>query len=115
MEVNRPAGYLVYIPMRRSVIVPILATALVLFTVVPSHAWWHRGWWGPPYPYWYYPPHYYVYAPPPAVVVESPPVYIQQDPPPPQAYWYYCASAQAYYPNVQTCREAWVKVPPRSP
>jgi hypothetical protein len=114
MEVNHPAGRFVYLHMRRSVIVPILATALVLFTVVPSHAWWHRGWWGPPYPYWYYRPHYYVYAPP-AVIVEPPPVYIQQEPPPPQAYWYYCSSAQAYYPNVQTCPEAWVKVPPRSP
>jgi len=99
--------------MRGSVIVPILATALVLVSVVPGHAWWHGRWWGPPYPYWYY-PRYYVYTPPP-VVVESPPVYVQPDPPPAQAYWYYCPSAQAYYPSVQACPEAWVRVPPRSP
>ena len=27
------------------------------------------------------------------------------------AYWYYCPSAGAYYPNVQSCPEAWVPVP----
>ena len=84
-----------------------------------------------PYPYWYYPPPYYAYYPPPyysyypppPVVVQEPPVYIeqQQSPPAPplppagpSAYWYYCASGQAYYPNVQTCPEAWIKVPPRA-
>jgi hypothetical protein len=25
-----------------------------------------------------------------------------------------CQSSQAYYPNVQSCPEAWVKVPPRA-
>jgi len=77
-------------------------------------------WWGPPYPYWWgYPPPYYAYAPPP-VIVQQPPVYIQRPappapPPPPEVYWHYCLSAKAYYPSVQTCPEAWVKVPPRTP
>jgi len=89
---------------------------------------WHGGtrvfvgvgpafWWGRPYPYYwgYYPPAYYY---PPPVVVQEPPVYVTQPPPAPapqeQAYWYYCPTAKAYYPNVQSCPEAWVKVPPRS-
>jgi hypothetical protein len=73
------------------------------------------GWWGWPYPYWYYSPNY-VYATPPAVV-QGPSVYIQQEggtsTEPSDSNWYYCPSSKAYYPNVQTCREAWVKVPPR--
>ena len=81
-----------------------------------SFAWWHLGWWGPPYPYWYG-PRYFVVAPAPAVVapppvVESPPVVVEQGPA--QSYWYFCQSSQAYYPNVQSCPEAWVKVPPRA-
>jgi hypothetical protein len=128
--------------MRKFASVSLLAIALLLAPAVPSYAW-HgvrthvfvgvgpAFWWGPPYPYWYYPypyryypyPYwyypspYYVYSPP-AVVVQEPPVYVQQQPPPapppsPQSYWYLCTSAKAYYPNVQTCPEAWIKVPPR--
>ena len=48
----------------------------------------------------------YFYAPPP--VVAEPPVYVQ---PGSAGYWYYCPSAQAYYPNVPSCSEAWVLVP----
>ena len=83
-----------------------------------------------PYPYYYYPPPYVVYSPPPTVVyspppvvVQEPPVYVQQPtplatPPPAtsqsvEAYWYFCQSANAYYPSVSSCPEAWVKVPPR--
>jgi hypothetical protein len=82
--------------------------------------------WGPPYPYysypyysypyysypyyWYPPPYYY---PPAQVVVEQPTVYVQPETAPPA--WYYCPSAQGYYPYVQSCPEAWVKVPPRAP
>ena len=90
-----------------------------------------RVWWGPypygwgPYPYWWgpypygwpYPAPYYGYAPLP-VIVQEPPVYIQSPPPAapgPDEYWYYCPSAKDYYPTVQTCPEAWVKVPPRMP
>ena len=101
---------------------------------------WHGGprvfvgfgigpYWGNPYyPYWYYPPPpYYVYAPPPTVVVQQPPVYVEQQatvtPAPPvgvapsaqqQQFWYYCQPSGAYYPNVQTCAEPWVKVPARA-
>jgi hypothetical protein len=76
--------------------------------------WWHH------YPYWHY-PYYpaYVYAPP--VVVQQPTVYVEQPvppassaPPAPPQYWYYCERAAAYYPNVQTCDEPWVKVPARA-
>ena len=122
--------------MRRSASVSLLVVALLLISAAPSHAWHRHGvrggvfigvgpsfWWGAPYPYWYYPPAYYypppyyVYTPPPVVVQETP-VYTQRQPPPPppppqQSYWYYCRSANAYYPSVQTCPEAWVKVPPR--
>ena len=76
-----------------------------------------------PYPYYYYPPYPppVVYTPPPVVIQETPPVYVQQAPPPQAAapapsqelYWYYCQSANGYYPTVQSCSEAWVKVPPR--
>ena len=111
-----------------------LVVALLLLTAVPSDAWRGHGgtrvfvgfgvgpWWGYPYyPYWYYPPPYYVYAPP-TVVVQQPPVYVEQQvtaapaPPAPaqQQYWYYCQPTGAYYPNVQTCTEPWVKVPARS-
>jgi hypothetical protein len=45
-------------------------------------------------------------------------VYVQQGAPaaPPatqQSFWYYCPNSQDYYPNVPTCSEAWIKVPPR--
>lgn len=111
--------------MRKSASVTLLAIVLLLVATAPSHAW-HHGrthvfigvgvgpafWWGPPYPYWgYYPPPYY-YAPPP-VVVQAPPVYVQPPPPPSQSYWYYCPSAAAYYPYVQSCPEAWLRVAPR--
>lgn len=78
-----------------------------------SPLWWH------PYPYWYYPPAY-VYSPP--IVVQQPTVYVEQPVPPagsapaaPPQYWYYCERSAAYYPNVQTCDEPWVKVPARTP
>jgi len=107
-----------------------LMVALLLLAVLPSYAW--RGtrvfvgvgvapvWWG--YPYWWYypPPPYYVYAPP-TVVVQQPPVYVEQQPalpappagsaPVTQQFWYYCQPADAYYPNVQTCTDPWIKVP----
>lgn len=113
--------------MKQSALVGLLVIGLLVSFAAPSYAW-HHGhggvfvgvgpgyWWGPPYPYWYYPPPYYAY-PPPTVVVEQPPVYVEQQPaqPAPPASWYYCPSAQAYYPQAQTCSEAWVKVAPRTP
>jgi hypothetical protein len=107
----------------------VIAGLLVLGATAPSEAsvhwrggvyigvgpWWGAPYWGP-YPYWWYPP---PYSYPPTVIIQQPPVYIEQappvpaPPPPPPAYWYYCVSAGAYYPNVPTCPEDWVRVPPR--
>jgi hypothetical protein len=115
--------------MRKIALVSFLVVLLPLLAVAPGEAWghhWHGRvfigfgpgfWWGAPYPYWGYPPPY-AYAPPP-VVVEEPPVYVQPPTPlpaapQPQAEWYYCRSANAYYPSVNSCPEAWVKVPARS-
>ena len=119
--------------MRKLAALSLLVIALILVGTSASDAWSRNRharvvhgrvfvgvgpafWWGPPYyPYWYYPPPYYVYEPAP-VVVQEPPVYLQppvQASSSPQAYWHYCLSAKAYYPSVQTCPEAWVKVPPR--
>jgi hypothetical protein len=96
----------------------------VYFDVSPL--WWPPlyapGWYAPyypyprpyPYPYPYYGGWYDAYPPP--SIVEEPRVYVEkpQPPPPPtEGYWYYCTSSRAYYPSVQTCPEAWVKVPPR--
>ncbi len=111
--------------MKKSALVTLLVIGLLVSLAAPGYAWHHvRGgvfigvgpaWWGPPFPYWYYPSPYYY--PPPTVVVEQPPVYVEQPPaqPAPQAFWYYCPSSHTYYPQVQTCSEAWVKVPPRTP
>jgi hypothetical protein len=43
------------------------------------------------------------YAPPAVVVVPGAPA---------NGPWYYCPSAHAYYPQVPTCQEPWVQVPP---
>jgi hypothetical protein len=75
--------------------------------------WWGPSWYYPPYyasPYYaspYYASPYYAY--PPEVVVEEPPEYIEQEP---NTYWYYCRRSRAYYPDVETCPEEWIKVPP---
>ena len=110
-----------------------LMVALLLLMAIPNYAW-SGGtrvfvgvgvapvWWG--YPYWYYPPPpYYVYGPP-TVLVQQSPVYVEQQPalpsppagsaPPPQEFWYYCHPTGAYYPNVQTCADPWIKVPVRT-
>jgi hypothetical protein len=31
----------------------------------------------------------------------------------PDGYWYFCRSQDAYYPDVETCPEPWIPVPPR--
>jgi len=113
--------------MKKRAWVPLIIATLLLVAVPPMSEAWVRGghgggrvvivgpafWWGP-YPY-YYPYPYAVYAPPPApVIVEQAPDYVTQQPAAPQSYWYYCPSAKAYYPNVPTCAEAWIKVPPRA-
>jgi hypothetical protein len=101
--------------------VVLVLTLLVIAAQAPdveARGHWHSGiyvgvgpfWWAP-YPYGWYPDPYY-YGSPPVYIVEPPPVYIEMPPaPPPPQYWYYCAPAQAYYPYVQTCTEAWMRVP----
>ena len=123
--------------MKKIALISLLLLGLLVVAAAPSEAW-HGGFHsrvyigvGPayaPYPYWYDPYYYprYVYTPPPVVIQQEPPVYVQRPspaPPPappappaaaaPETYWYYCASAKGYYPDVATCPEAWVKVPPR--
>ena len=125
--------------MRKVASASILALTLVLVVVTPSSGQRRGGpprgrprgrvivnvgpYWGRPY----LPPPYYVYAPPPVIVQPTPvfvhqqPVIVQQSPPaappqgpsaaPPQQYWYYCLSAEAYYPTVPSCPEAWIMVP----
>jgi len=101
---------------RKIAIVAVLVVSSLVIAVTPSEAWWHRGWWVPPFWVWAPPPVVVAPAPAPVVVtpapvIESAPVYSQQETP--QGYWYFCPSSRAYYPSVQTCSEAWVKVPPR--
>jgi hypothetical protein len=122
--------------MKKWGVASLVVVALLVASVPPSEGGGRRHWRGGPrvfiglgvaapvwwygHPYWYYPPPY-VYAPP-TVVVQQPPVYVEQQPVPPagsapaapQQYWYYCEPSRAYYPSVQTCSEAWVKVPPRA-
>ena len=76
------------------------------------HGYW--GWWGPrvvvgvapPYwgvgPGWAYPPYWY----------DEPDAYVERPDPPREGYWHYCESAGGYYPEVPSCPEPWVKVPP---
>ena len=76
------------------------------------------SWWGPP-PYYrrfpYYPPYYY--EPQTIIIEREPMVYIQQ---PPVAatgqtpVWQYCTDPPGYYPYVQSCRQAWIPVDPRT-
>lgn len=60
-----------------------------------------------------------VYPAPAYYTTPAPRVYIEQPQPQvlsaPQAWWYYCAEYRAYYPHVQSCPGAWVKVPPTPP
>jgi len=102
---------------RKITVVAVLLVSSLFIAVAPSYAWWHRGWWGPPF--WVIAPPDVVVAPAPAPVVvtpapiiESAPVYAHEETP--QGYWYFCPGSKAYYPSVQTCSEAWVKVPPQA-
>ena len=117
--------------MRKTALVAVLMIVVLVMASTASFAWsrggngFHHGGfrggvvivgpgccWGP---YWgwgwggYYPPPYYYQ---PQVVVQPAPVY--ENAPPAESYWYYCPSSKAYYPNVPSCGDAWVKVPPRS-
>ena len=61
-------------------------------------------WWGPGYyPYAYYPPYYYAPAYEPVLIR-----YVERDP----GYRYYCTEPAGFYPDVQSCPNAWLKVVP---
>jgi hypothetical protein len=122
--------------MRRSAGVVVLA--LLLVPAVPSHAGGgHAGghgggpgnchpaghpgshgtvflglpWWDPlfldSYPYGY---DAELDAPDPSAAAAESPAY---EPPP--AFLLYCPSAKAYYPQIKTCRDPWMKIPPPPP
>ena len=64
------------------------------------------GWW------WVVDDGWYGY---PAPVYPSPDPYVPPDVATSSgSYWYYCASANAYYPYVAQCPEAWKQVVPQS-
>jgi len=101
---------------RKIAVVAVLMVGSLFITVAPSYAWWHRGWWGPSFWVWAPPPVVVAPAPAPVVVapapvIESAPVYAHEETP--RGYWYFCPSSRAYYPSVQSCSEAWIKVPPQ--
>lgn len=80
-----------------------------------GHHGWHGSvwvgpgfWWGPPV--WWGPHYVYQHR---TVVVEEPPVYIERGSSAPTGWWYYCESESAYYPDVYSCPEPWVKVAPQ--
>jgi hypothetical protein len=85
----------------------------VVVGVGPAFWWGPAPWYGAPWygARWYGLPPYYAYGPPP-VIVERPSVYVERAPAP-AGYWYYCESAGAYYPQVSSCPEPWLKVAPR--
>src|SRR5437879_3472224 len=95
---------------KKAAIVAVVVVGSLFIAVAPSYAWWHRGWWGPGF--WVVAPAPAAVFVTPAAVIESAPVYAEQESP--QGYWYFCPSSRAYYPSVQSCSEAWVKVPPQA-
>ncbi len=72
---------------------------------------WLAPLWYPAYAY----PYDYPYHHETTVIVEQRPVYVERPPSaaPAESWWYYCESAGGYYPDVASCPERWVKVPPR--
>ena len=90
-------------PARIWVLVVGVIVVLLVFPAASSHAWSHHGG-----------GRVFVGV---GVIVQQPQIYIQH-PPALQAaatYWYYCPSAKKYYPEVQSCAEPWIPVPPRNP
>ena len=52
------------------------------------------------------------------LVFPAAPSHARSQPPALQAaatYWYYYPSTKQYYPEVQSCAEPWIPVPPRNP
>ena len=86
----------------------------------------HRSHYGGHYSFWlgplawssrWYPGYPYRYRREPTVIVEERTVYVERPATaePAESWWYYCESAAAYYPDVDSCPERWVKVAPRPP
>lgn len=87
-----------------------------------SGSWGYGPWGYPAYGYRYPSPYVYTYPYPSEtrVIIEDPPVYVERPqsaariPAPPQhGFWHYCESRSGYYPDVPSCPEDWIKVPPR--
>jgi len=125
--------------MKKVVAVALLFVFVLLIPAAPGFAWNRGGWhggshggfhgrgvvvvgpgccWGGPWWGWgwggYYPPPYYYQ---PQVVVQPAPIYVERNEEqqaPAESFWYFCPDTRAYYPSVQSCKDAWVKVPPRS-
>lgn len=98
--------------MKRITCSVLIALTLLLGSALPGHAWGSHGYGGRhgfgghygyrPYGHGY---QYSSYFRP--VTPQQPLVYVQE-----RHYWYYCESARAYYPYVQQCPEAWMRVVP---
>lgn len=76
---------------------------------------WGPGYWPGYYPY--YDPYSYYYPAAPIYAQPDPSMYIQQDQPaysqnPSQQYSYYCPDPVGYYPTIQNCTQAWLRVVP---
>lgn len=111
---------------------PVVPVAPVVRPVYPGWGWgagWRGGYWGPragfyvgaPAPYW----GGWAYPAPLAVapiIVATPtvaaPLVVAPQPapePPASSYWYYCPQPAGYFPYVQQCSQAWMKVVPQVP
>ncbi len=70
---------------------------------------------------WGYPDYGYPYGYPPDIYpdqysdLSGPPPQAPPTGPAPQSFWYFCRSANAYYPYVSSCPEAWQQVPTTPP
>jgi hypothetical protein len=104
----------------------------------PIYPGWGAGYWGPragvyvggpgywgAWPYAWGAGYAVPYAVAPLVVNAAPAaqVYVQQEPAaaapapslPDSSYWYYCTQPAGYFPYVQDCSHAWMKVVPQVP
>lgn len=105
----------------------------------PVYPGWRAGYWGPRvgvyygggpaywggWPYAWNAGYAWPYAVAPLVVnaAPAPQVFIQQEPlvaapapaPVEPSYWYYCTQPAGYFPYVQDCSHAWMKVVPQVP
>ena len=80
--------------------------------VVWGGAW--PGVWGPAFPAWQAP----VLVngmPPQQVIIQQAPGAAQAVNPADAGFWYYCTQPAGYFPYVQECSQAWMKVVPQVP